>query len=299
MSLFHGTGFLKAWVASLMFGLPALFTPVFAGAAEIRGAPRQWQLGFQPPGSPAMERLEAFHNNLLLPITVAISLLVLVLLLYIAVRFNKRANPVPSKTAHNTLIEVIWTVLPVMILVTIAIPSFRLLFFEAKIPEPDLTIKAIGNTWRWDYEYPEGVTFTANMTPDDKLKPGEPRLLTTDSKVVVPVNKVVHVQMTSNDVIHSWAVPSFAVKMDAVPGRLNETWFRASHEGIYYGQCSELCGKDHAYMPIEIHVVSEELYKRWLEVAKTDTDKANEILAEGERDDTVQTAAAAPAGPAH
>lgn len=259
----------------------AFFVVTAAEAAERLGMPRDWQMGFQPPASPVMSALERFHNGLLLPIISAICLFVLALLVYVMVRFNARANPTPSKTAHNTLVEVVWTVIPVAILIVIAIPSFRLLIYQAHIPEADLTVKAIGNMWRWDYEYPdhEQIAFTANLVPDAALKPGEPRLLTTDYEVVVPVGKVVRMIVTSNDVIHAWAVPAFGVKIDAVPGRLNETWFRAEREGIYYGQCSELCGQLHAFMPIQVRVVSEDLFSRWAEAAARDLDEAKALLA--------------------
>ena len=288
-----GSAAIAAFVATILSGAGA------AMAATIEGAPRDWQLGFQRPGSESMEMLESFHNHMLLPITTAISVFVLLLLIIVIVRFNKGANPVPSKNAHNTLIEVLWTVVPVMILVAIAIPSFRLLFFEARLPAADVTLKATGNTWNWDYEYPDlgDIQFKAVMVPPDQLKPGQPKLLTTDNKVVVPVGKVIRVQTTANDVIHSWAVPAFGVKMDAMPGRLNETWFKAEREGIYYGQCSELCGTDHAFMPIEVHVVSEDLFKQWVEAAKSDVDKANQVLAAAEGS-PLTFAAATPAGSA-
>lgn len=240
-------------------------------AMPIRGEAHEWQLGFQKPASPVMEDLEGFHNKLILPIITAICLFVLLLLVTIMVRFNARANPVPSKNAHNTLIEVIWTVVPVMILVVIAIPSFRLLFKEARVPEnAAVTIKATGKQWFWSYEYPDAgdIAFDSVLKPEEKLAAGEPRLLTTDTKLVVPVGKVVHVIVTGADVIHSWAVPALGVKIDAVPGRLNETWFQADEVGVYYGQCSELCGKDHAFMPIEVHVVSDQDYAQWVDWAK-------------------------------
>jgi cytochrome c oxidase subunit 2 len=268
-----------------------------AAAAERIGVPHDWQVGFQEPGSPIMRELEGFHNGLLLPIISVICLFVLSLLVFVMVRFNARTNPTPSKNAHNTLVEVVWTVVPVAILIVIAIPSFRLLFHEGRIPEADLTVKAIGNTWFWDYEYPDHGTlaFTANIVPDTALKPGEPRLLTADHAMVVPVGKVVRMIITSNDVIHAWAVPAFGLKIDAVPGRLNETWFKAEREGIYYGQCSELCGQGHAFMPIEVHVVSEEMFTRWVEAAVRDPDAAQKLLAEADAA-PVTVAAAEPAG---
>jgi cytochrome c oxidase subunit 2 len=185
------------------------------------------------------------------------------------VRFNARRNPVPSRTTHNTLIEVVWTVVPVLILVAIAVPSFRLLFLELNVPKADLTVKATGKQWFWSYSYPdEKFEFDSILVQDKDLKQGQPRLLTADNAMVVPVNKVIRVQTTGADVIHSWAVPSFGVKIDAIPGRLNETWFKAEKTGTYYGQCSQLCGRDHAFMPIEVRVLSDQDYAAWLADAK-------------------------------
>jgi cytochrome c oxidase subunit 2 len=203
-------------------------------------------------------------------IITAITAFVMVLLLIVMVRFNARTNPVPSRTTHNTLIEVVWTIAPILILLTIAIPSFRLLYYQRNIPEADMTIKATGVQWNWRYEYPDhgGFEFDSYLVEDDDLQPGQPRLLTVDNDVVVPVNKTVRVIVTADDVIHNWAMPSFGIKMDAVPGRLNETWFRAEQTGTFHGQCSELCGVRHAYMPITVRVVSEEEFATWLEQAR-------------------------------
>jgi len=232
------------------------------------GQPSPWQIGFQQAASPIMEQIAWFHDFLLVIITL-ITVFVLVLLVVVIVKFNARANPVPSKTTHNTLIEVIWTVVPVMILVAIAIPSFRLLFDQLTIPPAEVTIKATGKQWFWTYDYPDnGFSFDSLMLQDADRKPGQPRLLAVDNEVVVPVNKVIRVQVIGGDVIHAFAVPSFGIKIDAVPGRLNETWFRATREGVYYGQCSELCGKDHAFMPITVRVVNDREYAAWLDEAK-------------------------------
>jgi cytochrome c oxidase subunit 2 len=247
---------------------------VFAGGAvayaanEATGQPHPWQIGLQPGATPVMDDIIWFHDFLLWLIA-AIALFVLVLLVVVMVKFNARANPVPSRTTHNTFIEVIWTVVPVLILVAVAVPSFRLLFYQLNTPKADLTIKATGKQWFWSYNYPDQkFEFDSVMVQTKDLKPGQPRLLTVDNEVVVPVNKVVRVQTTGADVIHSWAVPSFGVKIDAIPGRLNETWFKAEREGTYYGQCSELCGRDHAFMPIVVHVVSDKDYAAWLDQAK-------------------------------
>jgi len=283
-----------------LIALGASAGSAFAQAAEqasnVGGPPREWEMGFQAPNSPVMRTLEGFHNGLLVPLAVGISVFVLVLLLYVMLRFNARSNPVPSKNTHNVLIEVIWTIVPVMILAAIVVPSFKLLFQETRIPAPDLTIKATGHAWNWEYDYDynkQDINFTAVMVQQAELKEGEPRLLTASYKVVVPVNKNVHVLVTGADVIHSWAVPAFGVKIDGMPGRMNETWFRAEHEGIFYGQCSELCGKDHAFMPIEVHVVSEELFKRWADAAVKDVDEAGKVLAEAETSRKVAAASAA------
>ena len=242
-------------------------TALWATAASA--LPYNWEMGFQPAASPVMEWIESFHTELLVIIT-GVSLFVLALLVWIVIRYNQRANPVPSKTAHNTLLEVAWTLIPVIILVVIAIPSFRLLYFEATIPTPDLTIEAIGKQWFWTYEYPASkITFDSlGLSNADADKKGEPHLLGVDNAIWVPVNKVVEVDTNGADVIHSWAVPQFGVKMDAVPGRINKTWFKATKIGTYYGECSELCGARHAFMPIEVHVVSDADYATWLAGAK-------------------------------
>jgi cytochrome c oxidase subunit 2 len=232
------------------------------------GQPSPWPLGFQQSATPIMDTVTWFHDFLLYIIT-AITLFVLALLLIVIFKFNSRANPVPSKTTHNTLIEVAWTVIPVIILVVIAVPSFRLLFAQLTIPPADITIKATGKQWFWTYDYPDnGFSFDSLMVQDKDLKAGQPRLLTVDNEVVVPVNKTVRVQVIGADVIHAFAVPSFGIKVDAVPGRLNETWFKSTVEGVFHGQCSELCGKDHAYMPITVRVVNDRDYAAWLDQAK-------------------------------
>ncbi|HEX3665006.1 MAG TPA: cytochrome c oxidase subunit II [Rhizomicrobium sp.] len=246
-----------------------LCSALFMPAADALAAPQPWQMTFQPAASPVMQRIESFHTGVLYIVTL-ICLFVFGLLLWIAIRYNERSNPVPGKVSHNTLLEVLWTIVPVFILVAIAIPSFKLLYFEADVPPVDVTIKAIGHQWFWSYQYP-GSNFqfdSLGLSDAAALKKGEPRLLGVDNVVVVPVNKVVKILTTGADVIHSWAIPAFGVKMDAVPGRLNETWFKATAEGTYYGQCSELCGARHAYMPIEVKVVSQNDYNTWLQGAK-------------------------------
>ena len=238
--------------------------------ALAEGQPEAWQTGFQPAASPNMHQIAWMHDSLLMPIITVISLFVAVLLAICIVRFNAKANPTPSRTTHNTLLELAWTVIPILILVVIAIPSFRLLYFQRDTPAADLTIKAIGNQWYWSYEYPDNGNFSFDslMLEDDELEEGQPRLLAVDNEVVVPVGKVVKVLVTASDVIHNWALPAFGVKMDGVPGRINETWFLAERPGVYYGQCSELCGSRHAFMPIAVRVVSEEDFAAWVEEAK-------------------------------
>jgi cytochrome c oxidase subunit II len=248
----------------------------WAGAALANGIgyAEPGQIGFQEPVTPIAREIQWFHDDLLMPIITLISLFVLALLIYVIWRFNEKANPVPSKTTHNTMIEVLWTIIPVAVLVVIAIPSFRLLTHELVNPQADITLKVTGEQWHWAYEYPKdqggGFSFESYVKPDDQLKPenGDIRLLSVDNEVVVPVNKVVVLQVTSQDVIHSFVIQSFGIRVDAVPGRLNDTWFKAEREGIYYGQCSKLCGKDHAFMPIAFRVVSDDKYQSWLADAK-------------------------------
>jgi cytochrome c oxidase subunit 2 len=239
-------------------------------ATSAMALPFDWQMGFQPSASPVMDQIESFHRELFYIIT-AVCIFVAALLGYVAIKFRASVNPVPSKVHHNTLLEVAWTLIPVIILVVIAIPSFKLLYYEAEIPTPDVHIKAIGKQWFWTYEYPgaNGFTFDSLVLSDaDDAKAGKPRLLGVDNPVYVPVNKVVEIITTGADVIHSWAMPQMGVKMDAVPGRLNHTWFKATQTGIYYGQCSELCGAKHDDMPIELHVVSDADYAAWLVASK-------------------------------
>jgi cytochrome c oxidase subunit II len=249
---------------------------VSAGAAFAElGQPAPWEYKLQGSATQVMDDITWFHNWLLITITI-ITLFVLALLAIIAVKFNAKTNPVPSRTTHNTLIEVAWTLIPVLILVAIAVPSFRLLFLELDIPKADLTIKATGNQWNWTYTYPDDkIEYTSIMLEEAdraKLASPPPRLLGVDHAIVVPVNKIVRVQTTGADVIHSFAMPAFGIKIDAIPGRLNETWFKANKEGIYYGQCSELCGKDHAFMPIVVKVVNDQAYDEWKKCVLTNKD---------------------------
>ena len=249
-----------------LLGLAAAGAALFAGGSAFAelGQPAPWEYKLQEAATPVMESITSFHNLLLVLITV-ITLFVLALLVIVVVKFNHKANPVPSKTTHNTLIEVAWTLIPVLILVGIAVPSFRLLFEELDIPKADLTIKATGKQWYWSYAYPDNGKFEFDsLLAQDKM----PRLLGVDNEMVVPVNKVIRIQTTGADVIHSFAIPAFGIKIDSIPGRLNETWFKATKVGMFYGQCSELCGKDHAFMPIAVRVVNDQEFAAWVEDAK-------------------------------
>jgi cytochrome c oxidase subunit 2 len=258
-------------VLKRLAALAATVTPgLLIGGAALAGSgqPSPWQMGFQQAATPVMENIVWFHDFLLWLI-VAITIFVLALLVIVVVRFNARANPTPSRTTHNTLLEVMWTLVPVIILVAIAVPSFKLLFLELTIPQADVTVKATGKQWYWSYSYPDAkFEFDSLMLKDNERKADQPRLLAVDNELVVPVNKVIRVQVIGSDVIHAFAVPSFGIKIDAVPGRLNETWFKATREGMYYGQCSELCGRDHAFMPIAVRVVNDRDYTAWLDQAK-------------------------------
>ena len=256
----------KGQMGARLLGLAAAGVALTANGAAFAelGQPAPWEYKLQGAASPVMEQITKFHDGLLIVISL-ITLFVLGLLITVVVKFNAKANPVPTRTTHNTLIEVAWTLIPVMILVGIAIPSFRLLFQELDIPKADLTIKATGKQWYWSYAYPDNGKFEFDsLMAQDK----QPRLLGVDNEMVVPVNKVVRVQTTGADVIHSFAVPAFGIKIDAVPGRLNETWFTATKTGMFYGQCSELCGKDHAFMPIAVRVVNDQEFAAWVEAAK-------------------------------
>ncbi|MFV2091736.1 MAG: cytochrome c oxidase subunit II, partial [Hyphomicrobiales bacterium] len=222
--------------------------------------------------TPTMERIVALHDVFILPIIVVVALFVLALMVYVMVRYRASANPTPSRTTHNTVLEIAWTIIPVLILVAIAIPSFRLLYFQRVIPPADMTLKITGNQWYWSYEYPDfgDFAFDSVMLEEDELQPGQRRLLEVDNQVVVPVGKTIRLIVTASDVIHSWAMPAFGVKIDTVPGRLNEAWFKAEKIGVYYGQCSELCGIRHAFMPIAVRVVSEADFAAWVEKAKVE-----------------------------
>jgi len=275
-------------LTAMAAGAAALLTSAGASLAGL-GQPSDWQMGLQDSVTPVMDDITSF-NTFLFAITTAIAVFVLVLLAIIILRFNARVHPVPSRTTHNTPLEILWTIIPVIILAVIAVPSFRLLFIQLDVPKPDLTIKATGKQWLWSYSYPDNGNFEFDSTvvADKDLKPGQPRLLTVDNEVVVPVNKVVHVLVTGADVIHSFTVPSFGIRIDAIPGRVNDTWFKATREGTYYGQCSELCGVDHSFMPIVVRVVSEAEFNTWVGQAK------QKYAAEAPAQPTAIAAASAP-----
>ncbi|MCP5372368.1 MAG: cytochrome c oxidase subunit II [Hyphomicrobiales bacterium] len=246
----------------------------FTGAAMAQDAPKDhlahpWQMYFQEAGSPTAERVFEL-NTLLLVIEVAIVIFVLALLVFILIRFNHKANPVPSKTSHNTLLEIVWTAVPILILVVIAVPSLKVLYFADKAPDADMTLKVTGHQWYWSYEYPDNgeFAFDSILVPKEDLKEGQPRLLTVDNEVVLPINTKIRLLMTSEDVIHNWAVPSLGVKLDTTPGRVNETWTLIRKEGRYRGQCSELCGVNHGFMPIVVHAVSKEAFAEWVKKAQ-------------------------------
>jgi len=250
----------------------SVFGGIGVAAAEdgVVGAPQPWQLGLQVSASPVQEQLTDFHNLLVVVIT-GITLLVLALLIYVMIRFNSRSNPAPTRTSHNTVIEVLWTVVPVIILVIIAVPSFKVLYYMDKTQDAEMTLKVTGRQWYWDYSYPDqgDISFSSYMIPDEEIKPGQKRLLEVDNRIVLPVDTNIRILVTAGDVIHSWAMPALGIKRDAIPGRVNETWARIDKEGVYYGQCSEICGTNHGFMPIAIEAVSKERFQQWVEEAKT------------------------------
>jgi len=241
-------------------------------AQEVINLPNDYQLGLQDSASPTMTDIVWMHDIVLLPIITVITLFVLGLLLWVMVFYNARSNPTPSRTTHNTVVEVLWTIVPIGVLIVIAIPSFKILYQQLEMPEAEMTIKATGHQWYWSYEYPDhgDIAFDSLMLEDSERTEGQPRLLAVDNAVVVPEGRVVRVQVTSLDVIHDWALPAFGIKTDAIPGRLNETWFKAEKAGTYYGMCSELCGVRHAYMPIEVRVVPQEAFDQWVERAQAE-----------------------------
>lgn len=275
---------------SVLVSAFTLFFVSLAGEASAAGRSQPWQMWLQEAGSPTMERITAF-NEMLLGIEIAIVLFVLAIMVFIVIRFNEKANPVPSKTTHNTVLEVIWTAIPIIILVIIAIPSMKLLYYADHTQEADMTLKVTGHQWYWTYTYPDhgDLEFDSNIIPDDELKEGQPRLLSVDNRVVLPVGATVRLLLNSDDVIHNWAVPSLGIKLDTTPGRTNETWVRINKPGMYYGMCSELCGVNHGFMPIQIEAVAKEAFQAWVAKAKKE-------FAKNEEDGSLRVAQAAAAG---
>ncbi len=284
----------KLLLASLSIVTSAV---VWAGLADsaVAAGPKNWQLGFRPPISPTAEEIHWFNDVILLPLVIAIVVFVMGLLVYVIWRFSEKRNPTPSKTTHNTAIEVLWTAVPLMILFVIAIPSFKLLYFADRIEEADMTLKATGRQWYWNYQYPDhgGFEFDAYMVADADLQEGQKRLLDTDNLVVLPVDTNIRLLIAASDVLHAFALPAMGIKLDAVPGQVNETWVRINQEGTYYGQCSELCGTGHSYMPITIKAVSKAAFEEWIAQAKEDF-----AAVDSEDDDLRVAEAAAAAGPA-
>jgi cytochrome c oxidase subunit II len=269
----------------------ALAISAFAAGPTRAAQPRPWELGFQPAATPVQARVESFNNELTIIIGL-ITVFVLGLLLYVIVRFDHRRHPVPTRTEHNTTIEILWTVIPVLILIIIAVPSFKLMYYMDRVENPEMTIKVTGHQWYWSYAYPDqgGLAFDSNLVQPANLKPGQPRLLTADNPLVVPIETNIRVLVTSTDVIHSWFVPSFGVQEYAMPGRENESWFRIERAGIYRGQCNQICGVNHAFMPIEVRALAKDAFQRWLVGAKKQYANA------GKSGDAVRVAAAAVLG---
>ena len=276
---------LAARAGSVASGM-ALVGGATSALAQTTGQPMHWQMGLQAPVTPIADAIHWFHDVLVNPIIIGIAAFVLVLMIYVMYKFSEKRNPTPSSTTHNQLLEVAWTVIPVLILLVIAVPSFKLLYAQYDYPKPGLTIKATGNQWNWTHSYPDhgNFSFTSVMLNDQERQAliakgiPAPRLLAVNNEVFVPVNKVVHVLVTASDVIHNWTIPSFGSKVDAVPGRITATWFKARKEGVYYGQCSELCGKDHAFMPIAVRVVNDAVFNEWVAAVKArDRNKVREI----------------------
>ena len=275
----------RIFVKKVLFFLTSLFS--FSGSVFADGGPKPWQLGFRPPATTTMEKVVQFHDSFINPIIIAIALFVIGLMVYIIVRFSEKNNPKPTKTTHNTTLEVLWTAIPTIILIIIAIPAFKLLYYSHYNPNTEMTIKAIGNQWYWSYEYPDhGIAFDSNMLCGTKEECDEisketgkkhVRLLDVDEPLVLPVNKKIKVIATASDVIHSFSVSAFGIKIDGVPGRAQDTWFEILNEGTYYGQCSELCGMLHGFMPIKVKAVSDSEFDNWVQNKKAEAKKNEEI----------------------
>ena len=296
---------MRTWAAGAAAGATSAFWSVQALAEDLMGQPTPGGISLQPAASPLKHAVHDFHDFILLPIITAICLFVLALLIWCAIRYNKRSNPIPAKWSHNTLVEVVWTVVPVLILMAVSVVSFKLLFAYHDMPKPDLTVKATGYQWYWGYELPDQKVgeFISNMLPEEEAKARNvPYRLAATEPLVVPVNKTVRVLVTGADVIHAFALPAFGLKIDAIPGRINETWFRAERTGTFYGQCSELCGVDHAFMPLEIKVVTQPEFEAWVASKggsmTPDAPAAPAAAAPAAADAATPAAATAPATPA-
>jgi cytochrome c oxidase subunit 2 len=258
------------WFLGILAGLAVtLSTAPLALAQGALGAPRPWEMGMQQAFSPLKEREVSLHNLVLVIITL-ITLFVGGLLIWVMVRFNSNRNPVPSQTSHNTILEVSWTVIPVLILVIIAIPSFRLIYYQDRTPDPDMTIKVIGHQWYWEYSYPDqgNLDIESRVIQDEDLKPGQIRLLDVDNQMVIPVGKKIRILTNSTDVIHSFFIPSFGVQRYAIPGRTIEAWVEASEPGTFYGECNQICGLNHSRMPISVRVVPQAEFDAWVAQTK-------------------------------
>jgi cytochrome c oxidase subunit 2 len=265
-------GFERLSITRALVGIALSIIGMITGVPIARAAePQPWEIAMQPAATPVRDELSALHDHILMPIITVITLFVLALLGIAIFRFNYRRHPVPTRTSHNTVIEMLWTVVPVLILVIIAIPSFKLMYYMDRVPNPEMTIKVTGHQWYWSYEYPDqgGLAFDSNIIPENELKPAQKRLLDVDNPLVVPADTVIRVQITGTDVIHSWFIPSFGVQEYAIVGRLNESWMKIEHEGTYYGQCNQICGVNHAFMPIKVEAVSKDAFQKWLVDAKT------------------------------
>ncbi len=292
---------MRTWAAATAAGVTSAFWGVQAFAQDLMGQPTPGGMGLQPAAAPLKHAVHGFHDLILLPLITIICLFVLALLLWCVVRYNKKRNPIPAKWTHNTMIEVVWTVVPVLILMAISVVSFKLLFAYHDMPKPDLTVKATGYQWYWGYELPDQAVgeFISNMLPEAEAKARNvPYRLAATEPLVVPVNKTVRVLVTGADVIHAFALPAFGLKTDAIPGRVNETWFKAERTGTFYGQCSELCGVDHAFMPIEIKVVTQPEFDAWVASKGGSTSKAVPATAAAPAADAAAVPAAATAAPA-
>ncbi|MGE0223446.1 MAG: cytochrome c oxidase subunit II [Acetobacteraceae bacterium] len=276
---------------SLLLMMP-LMSPL--GGSAMAQAPRPWEMGMQPAFSPIKERIIDLHNLVLVIITL-ITIFVGILLVWVMVRYNAKKNPVPSQTSHNTVLEIAWTVVPVLILVIIAIPSFRLIYYQDRTPNPDMTVKVIAHQWYWEYNYPDSGDFSieSRYVHDEDLKPGQLRLLDVDNPMVIPVGKKIRILTNSADVIHSFFIPALGVQRYAIPGRLIETWMEASQPGVYYGQCNQICGTDHSRMPISVRAVPEPEYRAWVEQAKKAADAGSPVQS---RDQMLAATEGAPQG---